>query len=96
MTTGGPPLDPTPLALTMGEPAGIGGELALKAWAERIGKAVPSFVLLDDPDRIRALAKRIGLDVPVEVVGRAGEAVAVFGRALPVLPTALDHPAEPG
>ena len=55
----------------MGEPAGIGGELALKAWAERIGKAVPPFVLLDDPDRIRALAKRIGLDVPVEVVGGA-------------------------
>ena len=50
----------------MGEPAGIGGELALKAWAERIGKAVPSFVLLDDPERIRALAKQIGLDVPVE------------------------------
>jgi 4-hydroxythreonine-4-phosphate dehydrogenase len=96
MTTSGLPFDPTPLALTMGEPAGIGGELALKAWAERIGKAVPPFVLLDDPDRIRALAKRIGLDVPVEVVGRAGEAVAVFDRALPVLPTALDHPAEPG
>jgi 4-hydroxythreonine-4-phosphate dehydrogenase len=90
MITGGP------LALTMGEPAGIGGELALKAWAERIGKAVPPFVLLDDPERIRALAKRIGLDVPVEVVGAAKEAAAVFDRALPVLPTVLDHPVEPG
>ena len=96
MTIGGLRSRPAPLALTMGEPAGIGGELALKAWAERSAKAVPTFVLLDDPERIAALARRIGLDVPVEAVRSAGEAVEVFNRALPVLPVALDHPAEPG
>jgi 4-hydroxythreonine-4-phosphate dehydrogenase len=96
MTIGGLRPRPAPLALTMGEPAGIGGELALKAWVGRSAKAVPAFVLLDDPERIAALARRIGLDVPVEAVGSAGEAVEVFNRALPVLPVALDHPAEPG
>ena len=35
MTIGGLRPRPAPLALTMGEPAGIGGELALKAWADR-------------------------------------------------------------
>jgi 4-hydroxythreonine-4-phosphate dehydrogenase len=93
---GGGPLTPLPLAPTMGEPAGIGGELALKAWAGRAGQAVPPFVVLDDPERLRALVKRIGLDVPVETIAHAGEAAAVFKRALPVLPTALDHPVEPG
>jgi 4-hydroxythreonine-4-phosphate dehydrogenase len=96
MTIGGLRPRPAPLALTMGEPAGIGGELALKVWVGRSAKAVPTFVLLDDPERIAALARRIGLDVPVEAVGSAGEAVEVFNRALPVLPVALDHPAEPG
>jgi 4-hydroxythreonine-4-phosphate dehydrogenase len=96
MTIGELKLRPAPLALTMGEPAGIGGELALKAWVGRSAKAVPTFVLLDDPERIAALAGRIGLNVPVEAVRSAGAAVEVFGRALPVLPTALDHPAEPG
>ena len=37
-----------PLALTMGEPAGIGGEIALKAWQRR-GDGVPPFYLIDDP-----------------------------------------------
>lgn len=96
MTAGGLRPSPAPLALTMGEPAGIGGELALKAWSCRSAKAVPAFVLLDDPERIAALAMRIGLDVPTEAVGSAGEAAEVFGRALPVLPTALDHPVNPG
>jgi 4-hydroxythreonine-4-phosphate dehydrogenase len=93
---GGGPLAPPPLALTMGEPAGIGGELALKAWAGRAGQVVPPFVVLDDPERLRALAKRIGLDVPVESVASASEAAAVFDRALPVLPTVLGSPVEPG
>ncbi len=44
-----------PLALTMGEPAGIGGEIALKAWLRR-GEGVPPFYVIDDPARLAALA----------------------------------------
>ena len=47
MTNEGIEAGTLPLALTMGEPAGIGGELALKAWVERSARAVPAFVLLD-------------------------------------------------
>lgn len=85
-----------PLAVTMGEPAGIGGEIVLKAWAARDAEGVPPFVLLDDPDRLTRLAARIGLDVPVRAVSAAAEAGAVFGAALPVLPQALAAPVEPG
>ncbi|HUH84551.1 MAG TPA: 4-hydroxythreonine-4-phosphate dehydrogenase, partial [Stellaceae bacterium] len=55
-----------PLALTMGDPAGIGGELSLKAWLAR--RDARPFVALDDPDRLRELARTLGLDVPVRVV----------------------------
>ncbi|CAO3451357.1 4-hydroxythreonine-4-phosphate dehydrogenase (EC 1.1.1.262) [Azospirillum argentinense] len=93
-----------PLALTMGEPAGIGGEIALKAWAEARAKAgaaradgaVPPFVLLDDPARLEALAARLGLPVPVKAVGSMAEGAALFGAALPVLPQPLAAPVTPG
>ncbi len=44
-----------PLALTMGDPAGIGGEISLQAWRRR-GEGVPPFVVLDDPERLARLA----------------------------------------
>jgi len=44
-----------PLAVTMGEPAGIGGELSLKAWSMRRRGDRPFFVL-DDAARLAALA----------------------------------------
>ncbi|HYH37790.1 MAG TPA: 4-hydroxythreonine-4-phosphate dehydrogenase PdxA [Azospirillum sp.] len=89
-------MNPLPLAVTMGEPAGIGGEIVLKAWAERRSSGVPPFVVLDDPDRLTRLAARIGLEVPVRAVPGPEAAGAVFDTALPVLPLALAAPVEPG
>ena len=37
-----------PLALTMGEPAGIGGEIAAKAWSA-LRREGPAFLFLGDP-----------------------------------------------
>lgn len=87
-----------PLGLTMGEPAGIGGDIALKAWTERGAASVPPFVLLDDPDRIRALAARLGLDVPVTLVTENGldRVPALFAHSLPVLPVPLATPVTYG
>jgi 4-hydroxythreonine-4-phosphate dehydrogenase len=84
-----------PLALTMGEPAGIGGELTLRAWLALRGMG-PVFVALDDPARLAELAKLLGLDVSIEIVASAADAAAVFARALPVLPVALAIPARAG
>lgn len=83
-----------PLALTMGDPAGIGGELSLKAWKARRGGR--PFVALDDPDRLAAIAKSLGIDVPVRAVNAAGAAGAMFREALPVLPIKLGAPPMPG
>jgi 4-hydroxythreonine-4-phosphate dehydrogenase len=68
----------------MGEPAGIGGEIALKAWLARSAR-VPAFVLIDDADRMRRLAADLGLPVPVRVITAAVDAPFVFSEALPVL-----------
>ncbi|WP_109150068.1 4-hydroxythreonine-4-phosphate dehydrogenase PdxA [Azospirillum sp. TSO5] len=84
-----PPPDKLPLALTMGEPAGIGGDITLKAWAARHEAGLPPFVVLDDPARLAALAAKLGLAVPVQAVSSPEEAVALFDRVLPVLPVGL-------
>jgi 4-hydroxythreonine-4-phosphate dehydrogenase len=74
-----------PLALTMGEPAGIGGEIALKAWLGRRPDD-PVFYLIDDPARLAALAARLDWPVPIRAIEAAGEACEIFGQALPVVP----------
>jgi len=84
-----------PLALTMGEPAGIGGEIALKAWMRR-GEGVPAFYLIDDPGRLTALAARLGWKVPVQAIDSPAGAPQVFRDALPVLPVGGKPAAEPG
>jgi len=87
-----------PLILTMGDPAGIGGDVALMAWTKRTTDAIPPFALIDDANRLRALAARLGVTVPVVEVSRPADASAVFADALPVLPlaTPLAAPVEPG
>ena len=86
---------PLPLALTMGEPAGIGGEIALSAWRRR-GDGVPAFYVIDDPDRLVALAARLGWDVPIKRIDAPERAPAMFRDALPVLPVDGKVKAGPG
>ena len=78
-----------PLALTMGDPAGIGGELTAKAWLARHATG-PVFCALDDPARFAAW------DVPVHEITAPEQAADVFATALPVLPVRLAHAAQPG
>jgi len=92
-TGSGPAL---PLAVTMGEPAGIGGEITLKAWLARKEATLPAFFAIDDPDRLRREAAREGLAAPIETIEHPGQAQDVFRRALPVLPLRLPGTLEPG
>ncbi len=87
----------TPLAVTMGDPAGIGGEITLKAWAERHNQTLPPFFLLDDPARMAHLASSLSANLYVQEITSPAEALDVWDEALPVLsigmvpPTTLGH-----
>ena len=85
-----------PVALTMGEPAGIGGELTLKAWLARDAERLPPFFVVDDPARLAALAGGLGLTVPVRAIEAPKDAERAFPVALPVLPERLPQAATPG
>jgi 4-hydroxythreonine-4-phosphate dehydrogenase len=78
-----------PLALTMGEPAGIGPEITLLAWAAQRSEALPPFFVIGNPALYAKLAATLGLDVPIREISSPANAATVFGDALPVLPIKL-------
>jgi len=84
-----------PLALTTGEPAGIGPDIALAAWVQRHAQKLPPFYLLGDPDFIAARARTLGLDVRLAVVSPA-TAAGAFADALPVVACGPSTTAQPG
>lgn len=73
-----------PLALTSGDPSGIGPELTIVAWSQRKALSLAPFYLLSDPALVAARARSLGYVVPVEAVS-PGEAAEAFGRALPIV-----------
>jgi 4-hydroxythreonine-4-phosphate dehydrogenase len=75
-----------PLALTRGDPSGIGIEIALKAWAALHAQAEAwPFFLVADPAFVQATARALNLAVPIATAAPR-EAARIFARALPVLP----------
>ena len=83
------------LALTIGEPAGIGPDIALAAWLARQARQVPPFYLVADPQFLARRAAALDCAVPLASV-QPQEAAAAFARALPVVPLELAITAEPG
>jgi 4-hydroxythreonine-4-phosphate dehydrogenase len=83
------------LALTLGEPAGIGPDLALAIWRRRAEFDLPPFYIVADPEFLRRRAAMLGLDVPI-AGATAASAAATFQTALPVVPLDIAVTAESG
>jgi 4-hydroxythreonine-4-phosphate dehydrogenase len=87
---------PLPLAVTLGDPAGIGPELILRAWRSAKERGdLPAFAVIGDAKLLAMLARRLALDVPVRGCA-VQEAAAIFPRALPVVDVGYAIAAEPG
>lgn len=74
-----------PLALSQGDPAGIGPDIALQAWLKRYELVLPPFIYVGDPEVLKVRARQLEIGVAVEETD-AAHANDVFDRALPVLP----------
>ncbi|GLQ19917.1 4-hydroxythreonine-4-phosphate dehydrogenase PdxA [Algimonas porphyrae] len=72
-----------PLALTLGDPAGIGPEISWKAWERLRGEPDHAFALIAPPDALTQIDRA---DYPLRVIAQLGDAASVFDEALPVLP----------
>jgi 4-hydroxythreonine-4-phosphate dehydrogenase len=84
-----------PLALTLGEPAGIGLDIAIKAWASRRSSNIPPFVFVGDHGALQRRGRALALDIPTASVA-ACEAAEFFPDALPCLKGAPPVSGEPG
>lgn len=83
----------SPLAISLGDPAGIGPEVIAKCWDHRAEFGLPPFVAIGDGHAIDAV-----WDGPIEVVDDPREADAAFDYALPLIqiPAAgVDSPGHP-
>jgi 4-hydroxythreonine-4-phosphate dehydrogenase len=75
------------LALTLGEPAGIGPDIAIAAWRRRVELSLPPFYLIGDTAFLAGRAERLGLSLPMRSVA-PGEAAGVLRlRPNPAAPT---------
>ena len=86
-----------PLAVSLGDPAGVGPELICEAWARRAAERLPPFLVCGSAGLLREAAIRRGIDVPVVSIGEPAEAADRFQAALPVLGDANGtyRPGEP-
>ncbi|CAH1648389.1 4-hydroxythreonine-4-phosphate dehydrogenase [Hyphomicrobiales bacterium] len=88
-------MPPLPLALTQGDPAGIGPELTLRAWLERRERALPPFACIANPDHLASAANALGWSVPLRP-SSWNDACDIFANALPIIPLASGTAAKPG
>ncbi|HEY5724144.1 MAG TPA: 4-hydroxythreonine-4-phosphate dehydrogenase PdxA [Allosphingosinicella sp.] len=69
-----------PLAVAIGDPAGIGPEILARAWERRDAESLPPFFAVGGIEGIAAV-----WDGPVEIIADPADAIRCFGKALPLI-----------
>ncbi|MGH6814942.1 MAG: 4-hydroxythreonine-4-phosphate dehydrogenase PdxA [Hyphomicrobiaceae bacterium] len=85
-----------PLALTMGDPAGIGPDITVLAWRDRLRLDLPPFVVFGDADVLAERARALGIAAAVKVVADVDNGVEEFRQSLPVVGIPTARPVVPG
>lgn len=80
-----------PLAVSLGDPAGIGPEVVGKCWDYRARLDLPPFVAIGDPRSLAAV-----WDGPIATIDDPREADSAFDVGLPLLALASAEPDVPG
>lgn len=87
---------PAPLAISLGDPAGIGPEVIIGAWARlRDERRAPPAFVVGGPELLRRTAEMLRADCPIVPIADPGEAIFASAAGLPVL-AGLDGPFTPG
>lgn len=88
----------SPLIMSMGEPAGIGPEIAIKAWLLRKEQALPPFVVAGCAATFSLHASTLGHDIPFHSISSDAlhEGTTAFDRSLPILDLGDGQAISPG
>ncbi|MBT5186809.1 MAG: 4-hydroxythreonine-4-phosphate dehydrogenase PdxA [Kordiimonadaceae bacterium] len=85
-----------PIAVTIGEPSGIGPEVILKSWYKRNEFELDKFFVIGSVELLQKQAEILSLNVPVQSIHAPRETEFVFNNSLPVLDLGLPHEFEFG
>jgi 4-hydroxythreonine-4-phosphate dehydrogenase len=85
-----------PIALSMGDPAGVGLDITLSAWLRRAAHSLAPFFIIADPEIIATRAQTLGLQLRFALISHPDQAAGLFASALPVLPLEIGAPVIPG
>lgn len=80
-----------PLAVSLGDPAGIGPEVIAKCWDNRVAWGLAPFVAIGDPRSIAAV-----WDGPIQIVDDPRQACAAFDHGVPLFQLNAPHEDIPG
>lgn len=80
----------TPIAVTIGEPSGIGPEVTLKAWNKRSENNLNPFFVIGSATILQKQAEDLGLNVPISVITSPHQAAPLFEKSLPVIDFAYE------
>ena len=86
-----PAMPSIPLAISLGDPAGIGPEVIAKCWDSRDAFGLPPFVAIGDPRSVAAI-----WDGPIEVIDDPRQADSAFDVGLPLIQLNAPHSDMPG
>lgn len=86
-----------PVAVSLGDPAGVGPELIAEAWARRETEGLAPFLVAGGQELIAAAARTRRIDAPVVAIAAPEEAPRAFAHGIPVLagPDGAYRPGEP-
>ena len=82
---------PTPIAVSLGDPAGIGPEVIAKCWDNRARFELAPFLAIGDPRCVRAV-----WDGPIATIDDPREADSAFDVGLPLIQIPSPEPDRPG
>lgn len=78
-----------PLAVTMGDPAGIGIEITAKSWLARNERQLPPFFLVGNMSIIEKSLKPLFDALPIQKISNSTETYSVFATHLPIFDTGV-------
>lgn len=85
-----------PLAVTMGDPAGIGPEIVLKSYQRRAERGLAPFAVYGCPKTLAERARLLALEIEIAEIAGPSQAAALFSNKLPVLPISAAREVKPG
>tara|TARA_B100000989_G_C19510926_1_gene459000 strand:- start:915 stop:1931 length:1017 start_codon:yes stop_codon:yes gene_type:complete len=73
-----------PIAITMGDPAGISAEITIKTWVQRKEKKINPFFLIDHEKRVLSVAEQLKLNISTKIINSPKDAIGIFNEHLPI------------